>query len=332
LSQPTVVLTHWVHHQVIETLSERCRVVANPTRESLPPEELLDCCREAEAVMMFMPDRVDEAFLRACPNLKVVGAALKGFDNFDVPACTRRGVWFTIVPDLLTIPTAELALGLVIGLGRHLLAGDRLVRSGGFPGWRPTLYGQGLEGSSLGMIGLGEVGRALARPLHGFGMRLCYCDPQPLPNGEGQELGLRRVELEELLATSDYVLPLTPLTAETFHLIDEAALGRMKPGAYLVNVSRGSVVDESAVVRALADGRLAGYAADVFEMEEWARPDRPAGVPAELLALPERTLFTPHLGSAVERVRLEIAQEAANNILQALAGERPRGAINDIRV
>ncbi|MCB2190916.1 MAG: hydroxyacid dehydrogenase [Deltaproteobacteria bacterium] len=328
MSLPTVVLTHWVHNQVIEVLSEHCQVVPNLTRESLPLEELLTRCASAEAVMMFMPDRVDEAFLEACPKLKVVGAALKGYDNFDVAACTRRGVWFTIVPDLLTIPTAELALGLVIGLARHLLNGDRLVRSGNFPGWRPTLYGQGLEHSSLGMIGLGEVGKALAWRLQGCGMRLCYCDPRPLPREQAMELGLRRVELNELLATSDYVLPLTPLTPETFHLIDDQALGRMKPGAYLVNVSRGSVVDEQAVARALQSGRLAGYGADVFEMEEWARPDRPAGVPPELLAMPERTLFTPHLGSAVERVRLEIALEAAGNILEALAGEQPRGALN----
>lgn len=328
MSKPTVVLTHWVHHQVIDTLAETCRVLPNPTRETLPRSELIARCKDAEAVMMFMPDKVDEAFLAACPRLQVIGAALKGFDNFDVAACTRHGVWFTIVPDLLTIPTAELALGLVIALGRNMLFGDHLVRSGRFPGWRPTLYGQGLDQARLGLIGMGAVGRALARRLSGFNARLSYCDPEPLFREEEQALGLTRLSLEELLARSDYVLPLVPMTRETFHLIDEAALARMKPGAFLVNVSRGSVVDEQAVARALAGGRLAGYAADVFEMEEWARPDRPHGVPQELLDMPERTLFTPHLGSAVERVRLEIALEAARNIIEALNGERPRGALN----
>ncbi|MFO7595390.1 MAG: phosphonate dehydrogenase [Desulfocurvibacter africanus] len=327
--KPRVVVTHWVHSEVIGYLEELCEVVPNETRQSLPREEILRRVGDADAVMVFMPDSVDEAFLEACPRLRIVGAALKGYDNFDVQACTKRGVWFTIVPDLLTVPTAELALGLMLGLGRNVLSGDRHVRSGRFQGWRPTLYGRGLAGSTVGLIGMGAVGKALARRLAGFEAALLYHDPVPLTASEEQAVGARHASLDELLAASDYVLPLTPLTAETLHLIDVRALGRMKPGAVLVNVSRGSVVDEQAVAHALESGHLAGYAADVFEMEDWARLDRPQIIPEALLGDEQRTLFTPHLGSAVDNVRQAIAMQAAGNILQALRGERPQNAVNE---
>lgn len=326
--KPKVVLTHWVHPQVIDLLSSHCEVVANPSRERLPRDEILRRTRDAEGIMTFMPDSVDEAFLDACPKLKVVGCALKGYDNYDVEACTRHGVWITIVPDLLTIPTAELTIGLLIGLTRNLLAGDRRVRSGGFDGWRPELYGTGLTGRTLGLIGMGAVGQAIAERVAGFRMKLVYADPRPLAAERELELGLERVDLDGLLDRSDFVVPMVPMRADTLHLIDAAALAKMKRGAYLINTGRGSVVDETAVAAALADGRLAGYAADVFELEEWTRPDRPTCIPQPLLDDVDRTLFTPHLGSAVDDVRLAIELEAARNILQALAGEAPQGAIN----
>ena len=326
--KPKVILTHRVHPEVIELLAEHCEVVPNPTPETLPLDEILQRAKDAEAIMTFMPDRVDEAFLRACPRLRVVGCALKGYDNYDVEACTRHGVWITNVPDLLTIPTAELTIGLLIGLTRNVLAGDHFVRSGRFNGWRPALYGSGLTGKTLGLIGMGAVGQAIAQRLVGYEMRVLYTDPVALPKEKEAQWGLDRVELSELLAASDFVVPMVPYRDETLHMIDGGALARMKTGAYLINTCRGSVVDEQAVVEALASGRLAGYAADVFEMEEWARPHRPHVIPQALLDDSERTLFTPHIGSAVDAVRIEIELEAARNILQALRGETPQGAIN----
>lgn len=328
--KPLVVLTHWVHSEVIDLLRPHCRVKANPSRDTLPREDIIRRCREAQALMVFMPDHIDDAFLAVCPDLRIVAAALKGYDNFDVSACTRRGVWFTAVPDLLTVPTAELALALLLGLIRRVPSGDRLVRFGRFAGWRPRLYGSGLDGSTLGIIGMGRVGRALVQRLQGFNVRIVYYDNRPLPSVIEREWSMERAGLREVLAESDFLLPLVPLTADTKHLIDRHALAAMKPGAYLVNVCRGSVVDEAAVERALKFGDLAGYAADVFEMEDWARGDRPRSISPGLLALADRTLFTPHLGSAVDSVRREIALEAARNILEALAGRRPQGAVNDI--
>jgi phosphonate dehydrogenase len=301
-----VVITQRVFPETVDLLSPHADVVVGP------PE------RDADALMVFMPDSLEAEFLRACPNLKIVAAALKGCDNFDVEACTRLGIWFTIVPDLLTEPTAELALGLMIGLSRNVLAGDRLIRSGGFHGWRPALYGTGLAGSTVGLIGFGAVGRALARMLQGFSCRVQYFDPAVAES----------TPLDALLATSDLVLPLLPLTPETFRLLGREALASMKPGSYLINVSRGSIVDEEAVADAIESGRLAGYAADTFEMEDWARSDRPRKISPRLLRLTDSTLFTPHLGSAVVAARRQIERAAANNILEALRGERPSGAIN----
>jgi phosphonate dehydrogenase len=301
-----VVITQRVFPETIDLLSPHAEVTIAPP------------ARDTDALMVFMPDSLDEEFLQSCPNLKIVAAALKGCDNFDVEACTRLGIWFTIVPDLLTEPTAELALALMLGLARNMLAGDRLIRSGDFQGWRPILYGTGLSGSTVGIIGFGAVGRALADKLKGFSCRVQYYDP--VADGS--------TPLDVLLASSDFVLPLLPLTPDTLHLINRQALARIKPGSYLINVSRGSVVDENAVADALESKRLTGYAADTFEMEDWARRDRPREIDPRLLRLTDRTLFTPHLGSAVASARLQIELAAANNILQALRGERPSGAIN----
>lgn len=330
MNKPKVVLTHWVHPEIIELLREKAEVVANPGRKTLPREILLERAKDADALMAFMPDCIDEAFLKACPRLKIIAAALKGFDNFDVDACTRHGVWLTIAPDLLTIPTAELTVGLVLGITRNMLEGDRHIRSGQFAGWRPELYGLGLYGRTAGIVGLGLVGRAVAERLKGFGMNLVYSDEISLPPDEEEQLGLTKVTFSGLLDSSDIVIPLLPLTDRTFHLFDRNALARMKKGSYLVNACRGSVVDEMAVVESLEKRHLAGYAADVFEMEDWIRPDRPRSIPKALLENTAQTFFTPHLGSAVDDVRIEIERYCARSILQALDGKIPEGKVNDI--
>ena len=323
--RPTVVVTNWVHPEVIETLGAHAEVIANATREAWPVAEVLERVRGADAVMAFMTDCVDEAFIATCPRLLIVACALKGFDNFDVAACTRRGVWVSIVPDLLTGPTAELTVGLMIGLARNLLEGDRVMRGGRFQGWRPRLYGRGLAGSTVGIMGMGALGRATARRLKAFGPRLIYCDERPVPAGA---LPAVPVDRAELLASSDFVVLAVPLNGSTRHMIDAGTLALMKPGSFLINPCRGSVVDEAAVAAALASGRLAGYAADVFEMEDWARADRPRAVAPGLVEQPARTFLTPHLGSAVDAVRRDIALAAAGNIIAVLAGREPPDAVN----
>jgi phosphonate dehydrogenase len=313
-----IVVTQRIHSEIAALLAIHGTLIANNAPDPWPREELLSHAHDAHALMVFMPDSLDAEFLSACSNLVIVAAALKGADNFDIAACTHLGIWFTLVSDLLSEPTAELALALMLSLARNVAPGDALIRRGQFHGWRPTLYGTGLAGSTVGLIGYGAVGRALARMLQGFTCNLQFHDPAR----DGS------VSLNRLLATSDFVLPLLPLTHETFHLLNAATLAQMKRGAYLINVSRGSVVDEDAVAEALESGRLAGYAADTFEMEDWARLDCPREINPRLLRLTDRSLFTPHLGSAVASVRLEIERAAANNIVAALRSQRPPGAIN----
>jgi len=315
-----ILVTHWVEPEVRARLAAGGTVEANATRETWPRAEVERRAARASAMMAFMPDVVDEAFLVAAPGLRMIACALKGFDNFDVAACTRRGVWVSIVPDLLTEPTAELAVGLAIGLGRNVREGDALVRGGGFAGWRPVLYGAGLSGATVGLVGHGAVGRAVERRLGGFGCAaVLHHDPasaQSLP-------------LAALLARSDFVLCCAPLGPATRHLIGAAALAALKPAALLVNVGRGSVVDERAVLAALDAGRLGGYAADVFEFEDWVLRDRPRDILPALRRHP-RTLWTPHLGSAVASVRRAIAERSADNILDWSAGHAPRDAVNEV--
>src|SRR5450631_2557505 len=209
--QPKVVLTHWVHPEVVELLGQYCEVIPNLTYETLPRGEIIRRSEYAQALMVFMPDSIDDDFLKACPNLRIVAAALKGYDNFDVDACMRRGVWFTVVPDLLTIPTAELTIGLLMGLSRKMPQGDRYVRSGTFRGWLPKFYGMGLNGTTIGIIGMGSVGQAVALRLSGFGAKVIYNDIEPLAKEREDALHVIYVSLEDLLKASDCVVPLVPL-------------------------------------------------------------------------------------------------------------------------
>jgi phosphonate dehydrogenase len=328
--RPKVVLSHWVHSEVLALLGESCQVVANFSRESLARDERAHRAADAEALMVFMPDRLDEALLRRCPRLRIVAGAFKGHENFDVDACSRRGIWFTHVPSLPTVPPAELTIGLMIAVARKFVAGDRDVRTGQFRGWRPEHYGTGLKGRTCGILGMGAVGRAVAKRLSAFDMRLLYFDRRRLAPELEMSWGATRVDLDVLLERSDYVVTLLPLTPETRGIIDAQALRQMKPGSHLTNPGRGSLVHEEAVAASLRTGHLAGYAADVFEAEDWARADRPDRVPEDLIEATQQTCFTPHLGSAVEETRREVALYAATAILQALRGETPQGAVNEI--
>lgn len=322
LQGPKIVLTHPVFAAVRERLAAVGTVDMNPQAEPWPRDELLARLADADAMLAFMTDHVDMALLQAAPRLAIVGCALKGFDNIDVAACTRAGVWVSIVPDLLTAPTAELAIGLAIALGRQVLAGDAHVRAGGHRGWRPSFYGAGLAGAEVAVIGLGAVGKAIVTRLAGFGCaRIHGIDPEP------RWPALQGLPLDEALARADLVFIAVPLTPPTLHLLDASRLRRCKPGQLIVNVGRGAVVHEEAIADALASGHLGGYAADVFAFEDWAQPQRPVAVP-ERLRRSAKCLLTPHLGSAVGAVRLEIEHRAADNLIAALNGRVPPDAIN----
>jgi phosphonate dehydrogenase len=315
-----VVVTHWTHPDVLTLLRTHADVDANATRDSWPRAELLRRIAGTTAVMVFMPDRVDAEFLSAAPHLRLVAGAFKGHDNVDLPACAARGIRVTIALDLLIAPTADLAIALLLALTRNVVAGDRRVREPGYAGWRPVLYGAGLEGRTVGVLGYGRLGRAIARRLVAFDAIVRVHDPAAAGDPMYAPLG-------ELLGESDHLVLAAPLVPATFHALGAAGLAKMRPGAFLVNVGRGSVVDEDAVAAVLASGRLAGYAADVFEFEDLSRADRPREISPRLLAFPDRTVFTPHLGSAVDDVRREIAMSAARGIVDLIEGREPRSAV-----
>lgn len=328
MARPKVVVTNQAFPETIALLETRFDVVINSTGDALDAQALRVAARDAWGILAFMPDRVDQSLLDACPELRIVACALKGFDNFDVEACANRGVWLTIVPDLLTEPTAELAIGLAIALCRHLLPADTHVRSGRFTGWRPTFYGRSLDGSRVAIVGCGRVGHAIARKLAGFSCDLLMTDNDPQAYAAANA---SRVDLATALGRADFVFLAVPLVPSTLKMVDDEWLAQLPRGAMLINPARGSVVNEAAIADALESGQLGGYAADVFEFEDWARSDRPGSIEPRLLALADRTLFTPHIGSAVESVRRQIEHDAAQNLIEALDGMRPHGAIRDLR-
>ncbi len=317
-----VVATNPIFSETRAIFPDAATVIAPEGPEPLSGAALAAELRDADAMMAFMTDRVDAALLSGAPRLRVIGAALKGHDNIDVAAAAKAGVCVTIVPDLLTVPTAELAIGLILALGRQILPADASVRSG-FNGWRARFYGVGLAGATVGIVGFGAVGRAIAARLSGFDARVLAVDPAGV-DGPGVE----PAAFEDLLARADVVVLATPLTAATRGLIGAAALAAMKPGALLINPARGSVVDEAAVADALESGRLGGYAADVHPCEDLSLSDAPTGIEPRLLADGVRTVLTPHIGSAVLAARRAIERSAAENILAALDGRRPPDAVD----
>ena len=313
-----ILITHRVHDEVADRLRAVGELDMNMDIEPWPYAEICARAADASAMMGFMTDRVDMPFLDGAPRLKIIACALKGYDSYDVAACEEAGVWLSIVPDLLTEPTAELAIGLCIGLGRHMRQGDHLIRSRPYKGWRPQLYGTGLNNATVAVVGLGAVGRAILARLQGFGCaRLLGVDPGiTLP-------GIDSVTADIAQAQADILFLAAPLTPSSIHMLNARTLPRSKPGQLIINVGRGSVVDEQAIAAALQAGHLGGYAADVFNCEDWALDNRPRDIPDALLRA-SNTLFTPHLGSAVHSVRLAIEHRAADNIIDVLQGRPPR--------
>lgn len=264
---------------------------------------------------------VDSAVLDAgLPRLRCVSLFAVGFNNVDIDAATERGIVVGNTPDVLTDATADCAVGLMLAASRRLCEGDRAVRAGQFRGWEPEyLLGQEVSGATLGVVGFGRIGQAVARRALGFSMRVLYFDAADPPVADDLRGHVRRVELEQLLREADVITLHTPLMESTHHLIDEHALQAMKRTAVLVNTSRGPVVDERALVRALRDGWIAGAGLDVYENEPELAPG---------LVDCTNVVLSPHLGSATVQTRAAMAELCASNALDALAGRVPRRCVN----
>jgi len=327
--RPAVLATNPLLPPARELLEEHFTLIENPGPNPWGQDELVRRCESVFGLLAFMTDRIDAGFLRRAPGLRVIACAFKGYDNIDLAACTEAGVWVTVVEDLLTVPTAELAVGLAIAVGRNVIPGNDLVKAGRFSGWRAHLYGKGLAGSCVSIAGVGRVGGAIARMVAGFApsaLRLYDREAPRLPDLPG--IDVRRVDDRALFAEADFLFLALPLSEATRHFVDRHRLEWMKREAVLINVGRGSVVDESAIATALADGRLGGYAADVFSMEDWSEPNRPASIPSGLRDSHAGTVLTPHLGSAVRSVRERIELAAASSVVAVKDGRTPPGALN----
>jgi glyoxylate reductase len=254
------------------------------------------------------------------PHLRVVANVGVGYDNIDVAACTRRRILVTNTPGVLTEATADLSFALLMAVARRIVEADRYVREGRWRYWTwGCMWGTDLAGKTLGVLGFGRIGQAVARRARGFSMRILYHSvDRPTPEQE-QELGAQYVDRETLLREADFLSIHVPLAPETHHLIRSAEFALMKPTAFLINTSRGKVVEEAALVEALQSKRIAGAGLDVFENEPPIHP--------VLLALPN-VVVTPHMGSATTETRMAMAMLAAENLVAALTGQRPPNLVN----
>jgi len=319
--RPKVFITQPVAPRAIERLEARGDVVWNPDPlHIMTKPELLDAVRRADYLFCLLQDRIDADVIAANPTLRMVASMMIIPADIDVAAATARRIPVTVIPQIVTEATADIAIALLLAVARRVAEADRLVRSGTFPGAQSLhLEGHAVQGATLGILGCGRVGQAVARRGRGFGMRLLYHDPKRLPEAEERTLGLEYREMEALLAEADFVSVHVTLTHETRHLIDARALARMKRSAYLINTSRGPIVDEKALVAALAGRRISGAGLDVFEHEP--HPAR------ELLAMPN-VVLTPHIGSAEIELRERMAQVVVDNILAVMDGRRPPNCVN----
>ena len=320
-ARPPVLVTRRLPQEALDRIEAQCDMMLYDGEGAMPRDRLLAEVAGKAGAITLLTDRVDEEFLDAAgPQLKVVANYAVGFDNIDVDACTRRGVLVCNTPGVLTETTADTAFALMMAAARRVAEGDRFLRSGTPWTWGPLMMlGQDVHHATLGIVGFGRIGQALARRARGFAMRVVYYDMYRPPAQVEQELAAEYRDLEDLLRESDFVSLHASLTPQTRHLINAARLALMKPTAVLVNTSRGPVVDEEALARALQQGQIFAAGLDVFEREPDVHP--------ALLAC-ENAVLLPHLGSATVATRLAMANLAADNLLAALEGRRPSALLN----
>ena len=322
MARPRIFLTQPVAASAIERLRAVGEVTLNPDPLHIPTkDELLAAVRLSDVLFCLIHDRVDRDVVAANPRLRMIATMTITPVDVDVAEATARRIPVTVIPaPLLNDATADVTWALILGIARRTVEGDRVLRTGVFPGAQSTYFvGGGVTGKTLGLVGCGGIGRAVARRAKGFGMRILYSDPRPVPDAEAAELGLTRVPLERLLAESDFVSIHATLTPETRHLIGERELGLMKPTAYLINAARGPIVDEPALIGALGERRIAGAGLDVYENEPRLDP--------RLFALPN-VVLSPHIGSGVHELREAMANLVVDNILAVLDGRQPPNCWN----
>jgi glyoxylate reductase len=313
-----IAITRRLYPELIDALGREFDVVANQDDRSLSADDLARLLADADAALITSGERIDAALLERCPRLKVVANVAVGYNNIDLDACTRFGVLATNTPDVLNEATADHAWALLLAAARRVGESERWLRAGQWKRWTFELFnGAEIAGTTLGILGMGRIGRAIARRAAGFSMRVVYHNRSRLP--AEQEGGALHVTLDALLEQSDHLVLVVPYSAAVHHIIGAAQLARMKPTAVLVNIARGGIVDDAALIEALRAGRIAAAGLDVYENEPALNPG--------FLAL-ENVVLTPHIASSTRGTRIAMATLAADNARAALAGQVPPSLLN----
>ena len=307
---PTILVTRKLPSSVLSKLEAAGTVDLYTGEGAIHPDELRRRIVAADAIVCLLTDRIDRAVIEAAPRLRIIANVAVGFNNIDVRTAAARGIAVTNTPDVLTDAVAHFTWAMILAVTRRLSEGERLLRRGSWKGWSlDFMLGADLRGKQLGVVGMGRIGRAVAAIAPAFGMRVAFASRR-----SGADDMFEQASLDRVLNTSDVVSLHVPLTAETEHLIDKRAFARMKRSAYLINTSRGPVVDEAALAWALQQHLIAGAALDVYEHEPAIHP--------ELLQL-ENVLLVPHLASATTETRTAMGDLAADNVIAVLAGRPP---------
>ncbi|MBU0519889.1 D-glycerate dehydrogenase [bacterium] len=304
---------------VIDYLSENLDLSYNATGELATHEMIHAKLGDAEGLFVTLRDMVDEDLLNEAPNLKVVSNLAVGYDNVDVKAASKKGIWVTNTPGVLTEATADLAWALLFAVARRIPEGDRMVRDGSYTGWRHNLLlGTELSGKTLGIWGGGRIGQAIGRRGLGFNMRIIYNNRSRKEEFE-RENNAQFVEFDELLQRSDFLVLAMPLNSDTANQIGRAEFEQMKRSAFLINIARGGLIREDEMIAVLKEQRIAGAGLDVYVDT--------TGIGAKLGDL-DHVVLTPHIGSATHETRRQMALMASRNLVDALHGREPENAVN----
>ncbi len=315
-----VYVTRNIPGEALDMIASECQLTVNPHDRVLSKSELAEAASDVDGLLCQLTDIIDAELLDKMPRLRIVANCAVGYDNIDIAACTKRNIAVSNTPDVLTDTTADLTWALLLAAARRLVEADRYVREGKFKSWSPMLLlGHDIYQKVLGIIGLGRIGSAVARRAAAFNMPVIYYAKKRKSAEEENRLNVEYRPFECLLKEADFISLHVPLNEHTRHLISKKELELMKPGAYLINTSRGPVVDEKALVRALRNNDLAGAALDVYEYEPQIAPGLTDMVNATL---------TPHIGSATVETRTRMAVMAAKNILAGLKGEKVPNLVN----
>ena len=315
-----VLITGRLPEDVVNAVRLEHEVIINEQNTPMPRDQIVRHSTDIDGLLPMVTDTIDDQLMGMAPRLRIIANYGVGYDNIDVAAATARGIWVTNTPDVLTDATADVTLALILAVARRVVEGDKRIRAGKFPKWAPMPFlGHDVTGKTLGIIGLGRIGRAVARRARGFDMPVLYHNRNRLPEAEERELSATYADLKTLLSESDFVSLHVSFSSETRHLIAREELKMMKQTAYLINASRGPVVDEHALVDALRAGIIAGAGLDVFEKE----PELAPGL-TEL----DNVVLVPHIGSATVETRYKMAELAVKNLLAGLKGQVPPNCLN----